>query len=212
MMGEGRSRGFSNKFSGAFLGTSASSLLFTNGETEVQCYIVARLTSTDGRTGPNLWAGATLKATSLLLVLKPILMLEARCAKTCSCKQVNVQSQQIAVYKPGDRASCCCSVGKLFFVWIYSFCFMCTSWVPLFGRAFMCGSCCFASAVSSEGIWWLMFPGEWGSAPLPPLPGGQWCGHDFWQPGQRGIKLNHWNANQEEVAAVDMLSGTHYFP
>lgn len=141
LMGGERNGGFSNGCSGAFLGMSASPLLFTNGETVVQLYIVTPLTSTDGRTGPNLWAGATLKAMSLLVVLKPILMLEARCAKMCSCKQVNVWSQHIivhaeAVYKPGDRASWWCSVGKLFFVWIYSFCFMCTSWVSASGKAF----------------------------------------------------------------------------
>lgn len=47
MMGRKRSRCFSNRFSGAFLGTSAASLPFTDGKTEAQRYIETDLMSAE---------------------------------------------------------------------------------------------------------------------------------------------------------------------
>lgn len=50
--------GFSNRFSGAFLGRSASSLPLTNGETEVHRCTVIRLTAADGPVAELVLSGA----------------------------------------------------------------------------------------------------------------------------------------------------------
>lgn len=94
VVGRKRSGGFLKSFSGrtSFLGRSTSSLPFINGETEVQHYIVTRLTSANKPVAelalcgaPKPWAGTILKALSSFLGLKSILMCENVLAQASNC-------------------------------------------------------------------------------------------------------------------------------
>jgi len=95
------------------------------------------------------------------------------------------------------------------FVWLYSFCFMCTTWVPVFGRAVSHVSGCFTSALSSEALQQPACPGS-GALPCGSSLEALWGGLLSWL--ERKKRLTLWKVTSEEAAAVDVVAWTHYFP
>lgn len=212
-------------FSSAFLGKSASCLPFTNGETEVQRYIVTHPTSADRPVpelalcgAPRPWAGTTRKAMSSFLAWKSILMLEAWCAKMCLCKQVIVCSQQLiaeltaALHVPklwtsqgpehpgailhisGSLSGFIASVLRALpgCQYLEEHFHMAPAALLLLSPLKRSASPC---SQGSGALPCCRSPGREGALQgwLRYLPGGQWSGCEFWQPGQRGQSLKHWN-------------------
>lgn len=133
--------GFSNRFSAAFLGRSASSLPLTNGETEVHRCTVVRLTAADGPVAELALSGAPKNP-----VVIPCFEIHPNaggmmCHNVLAQKQVVVWSQQLVaamrVHKLRTRRGR--SVYWRLFSWLCGY-FTYLARVKVFGRAFPPGS------------------------------------------------------------------------